>query len=229
MRPNFDWSPRLSQAGGELETADTIRTDSPDAEELAGPSSRPTLSDTPQALEHAFFQAGDDGRYEGGPATIAPVAIDDEPEDLPRALPPPDPRVLARRARGARVVALVVGAMASIFAVGLVRSSSNAQQPEPQAPMAAAATVAPAPAETAATRAPAAEPTPAVQAAPEPEPAAAPPAPVAEASPPKPMKRTPRAFVPALPEVAEAPPAPPPAPPSVPAGPPPTLAFPPAG
>jgi hypothetical protein len=228
MRPNFDWSPDLSNdQPGDLPTADTVRIDA-EAEELMGPSSRPTLNDTPRARspiaeldedENAFFQAGDDGRYEGGPATLEPVVLDDVEADEVMALPPPDPRVLARRARGARVVALIVGAMASIFAVGLVRSSSSAQQPDdtvtPPAPIVAA----PAPVKIA----PPASRTPPKRDKPEPEPE---PEPVAEAPA---AKKAPRAYVPAAAPIVEEPsPAPLPPPPVVPQGPPPTAAFPPA-
>ncbi len=268
MRPQFEWSPRISEAEepaeaepeaqaeatspepaeSALEHDDTIRMDAEQAEEVIGPRSRPTLNDTPRALhttetedELDFFLAGEEGRYEGGPATLVPLAIDDEEEESPR-LPPPDPAVLARRGRNVRVVSMIVGAMAAIFGVGLVRGNATAQSPAE--PVEVAAQVAPAqpkpvalavaekepepaaPAQPEPAAAPEPEPAPAAE-APEPEPAAAAPAPEPKkvAAAPKPRVRHDAALL-SAPKPEPAPePAPPPAP-IEPSGPPPTAAFP---
>lgn len=125
MRPPFDWSPE------QLEQADTIRMDG----EPDGPPSRPTLSDSPRALgsaaglddgEREFFREGDEGRYPGGPATLVPVAFDDEPAEAIVQAPPPDPRQLARRVGFSRAVALFVGALAAVALVALVRPTPSA-------------------------------------------------------------------------------------------------------
>jgi hypothetical protein len=80
--------------------------------------------------DESFFQAGDEGRYEGGPAllmTQEPVALDDE---TPIAVVARTPEQDARRARLVRVVAMAVGAFAALFAFGVVKQrKADAQEP----------------------------------------------------------------------------------------------------
>jgi cytoskeletal protein RodZ len=80
--------------------------------------------------DESFFQAGDEGRYEGGPAllmTEEPVALDDE---TPVAVVARTPEQDARRARLVRVVAMAVGAFAALFAFGVVKQrKADAQEP----------------------------------------------------------------------------------------------------
>jgi hypothetical protein len=239
MRSPVDSSPELSSAP--LEHADTLHMPSeprtPEGE-LEGPSSRPTLSDSPIAFERAFFQEGDEGRYPGGPATLVPVAMDDELDDLEPAVeaPAPDPRQIARRNRFARAVALFVGALGAVTLVALFRPAASA--PEVTAAERDTTGARPAPAQRA-------QPAPAQRAQPAPaqrsQPAPAQRAETAEPAPQRahptattaeparaPIRRPGSAARRAQAEPAEAPPLArslPPAP--VPSGPPPTAAFPP--
>ena len=95
---------------------------------------RHTLADGPNALRAAderislvdeFFSAGDEGRYEGGPATLEPndeIELDETPVAVVLRTPEMD----ARRARFARGVAAAVGCMTAVLAIGLVRSRMQA-------------------------------------------------------------------------------------------------------
>jgi nicotinate-nucleotide--dimethylbenzimidazole phosphoribosyltransferase len=244
-----------SEPASEPAIADTIRLD-PAELDMFPPPSRPTLSDSPRAIagvetddERDFFRAGDEGRYEGGPATLMPMAMDYEEEpELPRRALPVDPAVLARRGRFVRVVSLVVGAMAAITAVGLVRATATAHSNPASEPVVAAAAplaVAPAPAPAPVREvAKQAEPVPAPAEAEAPE-VEAPAEPVkvaeTEAAAPEPAKPVKLAMLPrradsapeAAPRAADPLPPPPapaatpaPAPATVPEGPPPTAAFP---
>ncbi len=225
MRPKMDWTPGIRDS----------RAKPPSSNGTALP-----VADTGSFDE--FFRAGDEGRYEGGPATLEP--LEEEEAAAPVKVVIRTPQQEARRARFIKAVAMVVGCFGAITAVALSRAGT-ATASESIAEPAALARVAPAVAEVA--RPPAVQPAapsvepaaPAVQpAAPataEPaapavvEPAApvAKPAAVVPAEPVVEKKAAPRrAPVAAPPEPAVEPPAPAPAPAPAPVGPPPTAAFP---
>jgi hypothetical protein len=78
--------------------------------------------------DESFFQAGDEGRYEGGPATVEEEPL--ELEDAPVAIVARTPEQDARRARLVRVVAMAVGAFAALFAFGVVKQQkAGASEP----------------------------------------------------------------------------------------------------
>jgi hypothetical protein len=214
--------------------------DEEEVQALVAPSSRPTLSDSPRALaaeggleddERAFFRAGEEGRYEGGPATLVPIAFDDEEPEPALPAAPPDPHQLARRVRNARRVALFVGALGAVAAVALVRSTwIPVQAPEPVSGPVSEPVPVPVPVSVSE---PMIAPSPEPMIAPSPEPTkpiAVKPAPSAERkSPMKPRQRVAAAAEPITGPEAEAPRMPPTPPPAaVPGTPPPTAAFPPA-
>jgi DNA-binding response OmpR family regulator len=215
---------------------------------------QPARSAQDEADHDDFFSAGEEGRYEGGPATIPP----EEPEEV---YVPQRRSIVAerRRAKAARVVGIVLGFMLSIagFSLFSMTRGSNvggesASEPPPvrELPKVPAPDAGPrgeptanAPAKDAAAtpagEPPAAEPPPAEPPPAEPPPAEPPPAepPPAEpppaAPPPAAPKPAPAAPKPARrteprpepPPEVRPPPAPAPAPPA-PAGNPPTAAFP---
>lgn len=109
---------------------------------LVPPSQRPgtgrhTLPDGPLALDcmaEEFFSAGDTGSYAGGP-DLAELDGVDEPELAPVKLVVRTPEMDARRARGVRVVASVVGCLAALLAFGVVRANAS-ERPGPSTPTA---------------------------------------------------------------------------------------------
>jgi hypothetical protein len=110
MRPTLDWTPGIrdrraaptSARGTAIPEADTGSFDD-------------------------FFRAGDEGRYEGGPADFEPLELD-EPEPLKVIVRTPEQT--ARRARCIKGVSMVIGCFAAITAVALLRSSTaTASQP----------------------------------------------------------------------------------------------------
>jgi DNA-binding response OmpR family regulator len=76
---------------------------------FAGAAVRPARSAQDEADHDEFFSAGEEGRYEGGPATVPP----EEPEEV---YAPQRRSIVAerRRAKAARVVGIVLGFMLSI-------------------------------------------------------------------------------------------------------------------
>lgn len=98
-------------------------------------------SEEPESLDEdeSFFQAGDEGRYEGGPAllmTEEPVELDQRPVAVVVRTPEQD----ARRARLVRIVAMAVGAFAALFAFGVVKQRKADASPE-RAPVSVAGNV----------------------------------------------------------------------------------------
>ncbi len=202
------------------------------------PAAAPLVAREEEPLHHDFFSEGEEGRYEGGPATIDPV---EEHELLEEARPviQRTPEQEARRARNIMIVAGIVGFLIAVAAVAIIVNNARHGEPEEittgpsrvtavnvptattAAPPKATATAEPvvtAPAESAA---------PVVSAAPEPEPPPEPAPPVAvQPAPPVPVAH-PR---PVRPVTAPHPVAPPPAPPTPPPAPPsekpPTASFP---
>jgi hypothetical protein len=88
--------------------------------ELESSNGPPTL----RGEEESFFRAGDEGRYEGGPATRY-----DEDLELDEPLRPViirTPEMDARRARYVRFVSASLGGLIALFAIGLVRRTANA-------------------------------------------------------------------------------------------------------
>jgi hypothetical protein len=110
---------------------------------LAAEADRASLMDD-------FFSAGDEGRYEGGPATLAPpdeIELDEAAVAVVRRTPAMD----ARRARFTRWVAAAVGCLAAVSTIGALKSRAFAQGSEPErasvaAPVRAAANAAAKPA-----------------------------------------------------------------------------------
>ena len=183
-------------------------------------------------IDDRFFDEGDEGRYEGGPASLPPI------EDAPLPVIQRTPEQVERRAKFMRVVAAILGFLGVILLVGVWRGGLPGSKrqvvdtnSEPM-PVATARPTTPAPTETA--PAPIVEPVPApVDSAavtppeePEPEPEVAP----AEPEPPKPVAKVrPRRVVRRPPPPVEPPPTPPPTPPTPPpvsTGKPPTASFP---
>jgi DNA-binding response OmpR family regulator len=183
-----------------------------------------------------FFEAGDQGAYEGGPAhdRIEPEELAELVEVRRVSL---NPQQEARRAKNIRYVAVITGFALAIALVAIVRSAVRteaADEPSAVSTQLAAPPVVPPPATTAKVEEPKPEPeTPAPEASgkvidleeeiaatpkKEPEPA---PKPVAEA--PKPPKPPVVAVKPPAPPVETTPPTPPAAPPG---GKPPTASFP---
>jgi hypothetical protein len=200
-----------------------------------------------EALHDDFFDAGDQGTYEGGHgADTGPGLLDDELEqEAPRVIVR-TPAQEQRRARLMQVVGVVVGVVLGVFVFAVLRGRGSApaepkpgdvpagEQPAavepPPAPPPAPAPQPPAAAEV--TPPPPAEPEIAVpEPAPaEPKPAAAAPAPAApKPVAPKPVEAAPRPR-PEAPAPAPKPAAQPrpagPLPPPIPAGKPPTVSFP---
>jgi hypothetical protein len=152
-----------------------------------------------EALHDEFFDAGDQGTYEGGHgAGVEPALLDDELEaDVPRVIVR-TPEQEQRRARLMQVVGVVVGVVLGVFVFAILRGRASEPEPRPvEAPAAEAQPAAPAAAQPppppevlTPPPPPPVEPPPA---APEPEP----PAPLAEK--PKPAAKPPEA--PAAPAV----------------------------
>lgn len=133
MRPSIDWNPGLpasdsAQCGTDGHTA--------------GPGSAREIDPVPASLgadEQQFFADGEQGRYEGGPATLEEdLELEEQPVTVNARTPEQD----ARRARFARGVAFAVGAAVAFFAIGLVRQ--HARGPAIEAASAALARSAPA-------------------------------------------------------------------------------------
>jgi hypothetical protein len=204
MRPTLDWTPGIR-----------------DSRAAATPASGTALPAADTGSFDEFFRAGDEGRYQGGPADFEPLELElDEPDPVKRVVRTPEQE--ARRARFIKAVAMLVGCFASITAVALLRSSTaTASEPSEQRPaaVAAAPSVVVAAAKPARVEEPKVEPAAPPRA--KPAPAEAPS--VRSESPAPPVVRARRAAPP--PEVAPAP-APEPAPRFIPSGPPPTAAFP---
>ena len=92
-------------------------------------------------LHKEFFSAGDEGRYEGGPAIPTPsepVLIHEEHEELRHVVAPTEEQ-LARRDRMTKRVALLVGFLVASLVVGVVaqrlRRNEEAPPPPPAAPI----------------------------------------------------------------------------------------------
>jgi hypothetical protein len=103
------------------------------------------LQDDP--LHKEFFSAGDEGRYEGGPATpvpIDPALVHDDHEELRAALPPPE-ELLERRDRMTKWVAVVVGFFVASLIVGVVAQRMRKDNDEPTPPAATPIVSEPAP------------------------------------------------------------------------------------
>jgi CheY-like chemotaxis protein len=91
-----------------------------------------------------FFVAGDEGRYEGGPALPAApepaLAVEHEEEEDPRHSVEPSPEQLERRDRMTKRVALLVGFMVASLVVGVVaqrmRRDGTEAIPPPSTPTA---------------------------------------------------------------------------------------------
>lgn len=113
MRPSWDWG----HGTRDVSSGTSGHTREPEEQEALDE-------------DESFFQAGDEGRYEGGPAlsmTEEPVALDDE---TPIAVVVRTPEQDARRARLVKVVAMAVGAFAALFAFGVVKQRrADAQEP----------------------------------------------------------------------------------------------------
>jgi CheY-like chemotaxis protein len=219
----------------------------PEPEKPASPRVRGEI--VHEALHDDFFDAGDQGTYEGGHgAVVEHGLLDDELEtDVPRVIPR-TPEQEQRRARLMQVVGVVVGVVLGVFVFAILRGRASDADPRPAevpaaesppAPPAAPVVQPPLPPEV--VTPPPIEPAPAV---PEPEPPAAvaeepkraakpaeatpapaapKPAPVtrpAEAAPPRPRAEPP------APKPATQPRPAGPLPPPVPAGKPPTVSFP---
>ena len=104
------------------------------------PRGAPELHDDILHKEFEFFVAGDEGRYEGGPATPVPTnpaAIGhDETEEL-RQVAPPTEEQLERRDRMTKRVALLVGFLVASLIVGIVAQRMRQDGDEPAVPTAA--------------------------------------------------------------------------------------------
>jgi hypothetical protein len=114
MRPTLDWNPGIRDS------------------RAAPTSARGTA--LPQADTGSFdefFQAGDEGRYEGGPADFEPIELD-EPQPLKIIVRTPEQ--VARRARFIKAVSMVVGCFAAITAVAFLRSSTATASQSAEAP-----------------------------------------------------------------------------------------------
>lgn len=117
MRPSWDWE----HGSGDVSSGTPGHSREPEDH-----------SEEPESLDEdeSFFQAGDEGRYEGGPAlllTEAPVELDEAPL-VAAAVRTPEQD--ARRARLVRVVAMAVGAFAALFAFGVVKQRKADASPE---------------------------------------------------------------------------------------------------
>jgi DNA-binding response OmpR family regulator len=92
-------------------------------------------------LHKEFFSAGDEGRYEGGPATPVPsdpALVPEEHEEL-RTASAPSEEQLERRDRMTKRVALLVGFLVASLVVGVVaqrvRKDGDEATPPPPAPI----------------------------------------------------------------------------------------------
>ncbi len=120
MRPTWDW---------EHGTADAASHQSGTPGHTQAPAE--------PAVDESFFQAGDEGRYEGGPAILdeEPFVLDEPPARIVVRTPEQD----LRRARLIRVVAMSVGAFAALFAFGIVKQSRAVAQEDLRPPRTAQA------------------------------------------------------------------------------------------
>jgi DNA-binding response OmpR family regulator len=99
----------------------------------------PALHDDP--LHKDFFSAGDEGTYEGGPASVAPAGVghvpvlpafehfDHEEDAHPVLARLSSPEAVERRARLTRVVAFVVGGLIASLIVGVTAQSLRKDEP----------------------------------------------------------------------------------------------------
>jgi hypothetical protein len=159
MRPAFDWNPGLDVTA---EAPDgTARHSDPPPEPPPPPVSerspassqrfeRPTFPDAPEprrtpstpvqlasGVFDDFFAAGEEGRYEGGPAhAFDPSEL--ENDDTPVPVVVRTPEMDRRRARFAHLVAVAVGIFGAVLAVGLARQAARAATHEEAAPVVAA-------------------------------------------------------------------------------------------
>ncbi len=186
-----------------------------------------------------FFAEGDEGRYEGGPATIPPPDVFEDLDSAHSSRASLTPDQIARRTRSQRVVAGVIGFLLAVGGVALWQVRSKKSQSEEEPPIAAiAAPASPTPAKPAAqpTAVPTLAPTPTVVPTPSTEappvetapPVEPPPVKPPAAKPPKPKPPKPVAAVPRpkpRPVAPPPPPAPAPTPPPV-GEKPPTASFP---
>ncbi len=232
-------APKPSNGASEAPKAKAETQTEPEAQ--PSPSSRRGGKKGEEGWHDDFFAEGDEGRYEGGPATVPPPEVfeDLDAEHSSRASLTPDQ--IARRTRSQRIVAGVIGFLLAVGGVALwqMRFRTPAAAEAPPAPRAGQSPD-PAP-PTAVKTTPPAAPTP----APEPElsavpppvesvaPAPEPPAPPPEAPKPPvvapPPAPKPVAVAPRPPPVvapAPAPAPPPPAPAPAPGEKPPTASFP---
>ncbi|HYJ11369.1 MAG TPA: response regulator, partial [Polyangiaceae bacterium] len=235
-----DMPPLDSSVSGVSSAASATRPAEP--EKAASPRVRGEI--VHEALHDEFFDAGDQGTYEGGHGAVVEHALlDDELEaDVPRVIVR-TPEQEQRRARLMQVVGVVVGVVLGVFVFAILRGRASEPEPRPaEVPAAEAQPAAPAvqpPPPPAEVLTP--PPPPPIEPAPaDPEPE--PPAPVAEKPKPAAAKPPEAAAAPAVrkpapvarPAEAPAPPAKPatqprpagPLPPPVPAGKPPTVSFP---
>jgi DNA-binding response OmpR family regulator len=124
-----------SHSADGTEVSSTTR-DSERPPPLAAEKPATELHDEHDPLHKAFFAAGEEGRYEGGPATpepsVAPL-LHDEPEDLPLIIPPTEEQ-LERRDRMTKRVALLVGFLVASLVVGIVAQRMRKDEDVPVAP-----------------------------------------------------------------------------------------------
>jgi hypothetical protein len=135
---------RLSSGGAQ---ALDVRTPSPSQARPPGMAASTTRHDEPEkpasarvraevvheALHDEFFDAGDQGMYEGGPSSIpSPGILEDDLEtDVPRVVLR-TPEQEQRRARLMQVVGVVVGVVLGVFVFAVLRGrgSDDATPPE---------------------------------------------------------------------------------------------------
>ncbi|HEX4477245.1 MAG TPA: response regulator [Polyangiaceae bacterium] len=179
VRPAIPTASSMRAHGGKLIPFPAHKRDDDDELGADEPSAgkEPPRADTPSLpaeshddpLHRAFFSAGDEGLYEGGPSSAPPpvahVEIEEDDDVVPRVSLTPEQ--LARRDRMTRTVALVVGFLVACLLVGVsaeqlrkrgqqgaAESSAQAAAPreepqvtaQPVAPVATAPVAAPEPA-----------------------------------------------------------------------------------
>lgn len=132
MRPSFDPDPVFDVPAAAI-TARFGTAHLVDGE-------RPTVPDAPRAaLDEAFFEAGEQGAYEGGPRELTEdFAEECEAEVVVRTIPPEQAR---RRRSATRVVAVAMGffGVLSVVALGrFVVTELGARGADPEASVAAA-------------------------------------------------------------------------------------------
>jgi DNA-binding response OmpR family regulator len=103
--------------------------------ERVEPSS-PRAQPEPEELHEQFFSAGEEGLYEGGPASLIPEASEEFEHESLDTIPARRPRTPAqeqRRRSFILVVAAVIGFGLAVSGFGIIWNARRSQAPEPQA------------------------------------------------------------------------------------------------